>query len=136
MVFMDVSWVSERTNMWDAIGVGSYGLLFALVESIIIFIVLTLVGYLTPKQWTVDKRISFLSMLMLLLALWAMIGQLLFLWNVSLPAPLLQWARAIGTSIEIFIYHLRLVIVIPTIADTGVSIHPVGQICQIHAGTD
>ncbi len=114
LVFMDVSWVSERTNMWDAIGVGSYGLLFALVESIIIFIVFTLAGYLTPKQWTVDRRIAFLSMLMLLLALWAMIGQLLFLWNVSLPASVLQWLAQSGHPLR-YLYALSLVIVIPSI---------------------
>ena len=44
MAFRDISWVAERTNLWDAIGVLGYGLVFALVESILIFLVLALLG--------------------------------------------------------------------------------------------
>ena len=51
LVFRDISWLTERTNAWDAIGVASYGMVFAFVESVVIFLVLALLGLLTPKQW-------------------------------------------------------------------------------------
>lgn len=35
LIFRDVSWVAERINMWDAIGVASYGLVLAFIESLI-----------------------------------------------------------------------------------------------------
>jgi len=30
LAFRDFSWLTERTNLWDAIGVLSYGLIYAL----------------------------------------------------------------------------------------------------------
>ena len=91
LVFRDVSWVAERTNAWDAVGVGSYGVLFALVESLLAFLVVVLLGLLTPKQWDDSRRIGFLSLLFLITAVWGMIGQLLFLWNIQLPPQAMQF---------------------------------------------
>ena len=39
LAFRDFSWVTERTNSWDALGVVSYGLIFALIESVAVFLV-------------------------------------------------------------------------------------------------
>ena len=94
MAFRDLSWVAERTNLWDAIGVLAYGVVFALVESIVIFLVLALLGLFTPMQWDSDRRIAFLGLLILLTSLWGMISQLLFIWNVFLPAPAVQLLRS------------------------------------------
>src|SRR5512141_1446140 len=46
LAFRDVSWVTERTNSWDAVGVVAYGLLFTLVESVLVFGIMTLLGFL------------------------------------------------------------------------------------------
>ena len=35
LVFRDVTWVVERFGEWDAVGLVSYALMFALVESLI-----------------------------------------------------------------------------------------------------
>ena len=32
LAFRDLPWLTDRTNAWDAFGVMSYGLIFALVE--------------------------------------------------------------------------------------------------------
>ena len=87
----DMSWAVQRTNLWDAIGLVSYGLIYALAECIIIFCIVTLIGFIVPQHWNVDKRIALLSLLFLLTSLWAIIAQLFFLWNVSLPIPLLKF---------------------------------------------
>ena len=91
LVFRDVSWVTERTNAWDAVGVVSYGMLFALVESLLAFVVVVLLGFLTPKHWDANRRTTFLSLLVLITVLWGLIGQLLFLWNIQLPPPVMQF---------------------------------------------
>lgn len=114
MAFRDISWLTERTNLWDAIGVVSYGLLFAFVESVMIFLVLALVGLMMPSQWSSDRRVTFLALLILLLSLWGMISQLLFLWNVFLPASVIQLLRNSGHALRI-LYTASLAIVIPTI---------------------
>lgn len=114
LVFQDVSWVTERTNSWDAIGVASYGMLFALVESILVFILFALIGFVTPKQWNADKRIAFLSMVYLLLAAWGILAQLVFLWDVQLPSSTMQFLSGSGHPLR-WLYAGTLAIVIPTI---------------------
>src|SRR5512138_2498857 len=87
LAFRDVSWVTERTNAWDAVGVVSYGLLFTLVETLALFIIMALLGYITPARWKSDRRVALLSLLMLLASLWAILEQLFFL----LPGRLPSW---------------------------------------------
>ena len=90
LVLRDFSWVSERTNAWDAVGVAAYGMVFAFVESVIVFAVIVLLGFLLPLQWEENKRLSFLSLLIFIVALWAILGQLYFLLGLSLPTSLIQ----------------------------------------------
>ena len=85
LAFRDVSWLTERTNAWDAVGVVSYGLVFAFLESVIIFLVVALLGYLASGRWNQDRRIALLTVLVFMSALWAMLGQLLYLLDTPLP---------------------------------------------------
>jgi hypothetical protein len=85
LAFRDLSWLTDRTNAWDAVGVLCYGLLFALVESILLFVVTALLGLLVPPRWDIKRRIGLLSVLVLLLSVWSMLEQLYFLAEVRLP---------------------------------------------------
>jgi hypothetical protein len=114
MVFRDISWLAERTNLWDAIGVASYGMLFAFVESVLLFLVVLLVGLVIPKQWHSDRRITFLALLILITSAWGMISQLLFLWNLSLPLPAIQFLRGSQHPLRV-LYAGSLVIVSSTV---------------------
>ncbi len=114
LVFRDISWISARTNAWDAIGVASYAMIFAFTESVLIFLVAALVGFIIPRGWQPDRRIAFLGLLVLITSLWGMISQLLFLWNVSLPAQAIQFLRSSGHPLR-FLYAGGLVIVTPTV---------------------
>ncbi len=114
LIFRDISWLAERTNLWDAIGAASYGMLFALSESVLIFLVVALLGLVIPAQWSPDRRIAFLALLILLLSMWGMISQLLFLWDVSLPARAIEFLRSSSHPLRI-LYAACLVIVAPTI---------------------
>jgi len=114
LVFRDISWLTERTNAWDAIGVASYGMVFAFIESVVIFLVVALLGLLMPKQWEYDRRIAFLGLLILLTSLWGIISQLLFLWNVFLPAQAIEFLRNSSHPLRI-IYAACLMVVTPTI---------------------
>jgi hypothetical protein len=114
LAFRDISWVTERTNAWDAIGVVSYGLIFAFVESVVIFLIFALLGLLTPKQWESDRRITFLAFLVLITSVWGMISQLLFLWNVSLPEQAIEFLRRSNHPLRIM-YAACLIVVTPTV---------------------
>ena len=96
LVLRDFSWVAERTNAWDAVGVAAYGMMFAFVESVFAFAIVVLVGFVLPKQWDEKKRISFLGLLVFLVALWAIIGQLYFLLNIDLPSGLIMFLVGSG----------------------------------------
>jgi len=114
LVFRDISWLTERTNAWDAIGVASYGMIFAFTESVVIFVVAALLGFLTPKHWETDQRIAFLGLLILIASVWGMIGQLLFLWNIFLPEQAIQFLRNSSHPLRI-IYAVCLTVVTPTV---------------------
>jgi len=114
LIFRDMSWVIERTNVWDAIGVGSYGMIRAFAESVVVFVIFSVLGFLTPANWMIDRRIAFLSLLVILLSAWGMIAQLLFLWNVSPPESVLRFLAESGHPVRIMI-AASLAIVTPTI---------------------
>jgi hypothetical protein len=115
LVFQDVSWVAERTNAWDAVGVASYAMVFAFVESLLVFLIMVIVGFVTPHQWGANKRIAFLTLLILITSLWAIISQLLFLWNINLPGSTILFLARSGHPLWIM-YGVSLAVVIPTVA--------------------
>ena len=85
LVLRDISWVTERTNAWDAVGVGAYGLLIALVESLFVFVIALGLGFLISKYWDEDTRVGLMSSLIFLVAVWAMLGQLYALSEYPVP---------------------------------------------------
>lgn len=85
--FNDYDWVAKRTNAWDAIGVGAYGLVFAFIESALLFLGVSLLGFLVSTKWDENHRVALLSALVLITSLWAMFGQLYILWGLSIPLP-------------------------------------------------
>jgi len=111
--FADFSWIAARTTTWDAIGVMAYGLLFALVESMLIFIIAASAGLLISKNWKETHRIAILSALVFLLSCWVMIGQAYFLWGIPLPGFLLRISAQSDHPVRI-LYVFTAVIVLLT----------------------
>lgn len=114
LVLRDVSWVAERTNFWDAIGVGAYGLLFTFVETCAVFIVFAAIGFLLPPRWTADKRVSFLILLVIIVSIWGIVAQLLFLWNINLPPFVIQLLIRSGRPL-VGLYLISLAFVVPSV---------------------
>lgn len=112
--FRDISWLIDRTNVWDAIGNMSYGMVYAFFESLAFFCILALLGLFTPKQWEVNRRVAFLTVLLLTASIWAMISQLLYLWNIWLPFSWLQVIANTGRPL-LMLYLLSLALVVPTV---------------------
>ena len=86
LAFRDLSWLIDRSNLWDAISVASYGMIFAFAESVLVFLIAIILGFLVSKYWDVQRRIALMSSLVLITALWAMVDQLFALLGISLPA--------------------------------------------------
>jgi hypothetical protein len=118
MFFRDFSWVSERTNTWDAIGVGSYGLMIAFIESLFVFTIAFGLSLLLPQKWSEDKRISIIGAAVLLIAFWAIIGQLYFLMEIHFPSRIIQFTARNSHPLWV-IYSAVLVAIGSTIALAG-----------------
>ncbi len=90
LVLQDYSWVTERTNSWDAIGVGAYGLLVALAESVFVFVVALVLSFLISRKWEESRRLALLFVTIFIVAIWAIINQLYFLFGVTLPGGMMR----------------------------------------------
>lgn len=114
LAFRDVSWVAERTNFWDAIGVVSYGMIFAFVESLLFFLLASFCGLLISQWWGKEKRLAITSILVLVLALWAMLGQLVALQDWDVPDLLLGFL--VGSAHPLRnIYIIILSFIVPSV---------------------
>ena len=114
LIFRDVSWVAERTNAWDAVGVASYGLVYAFVESVIYFAVVASLGLVVSPKWTEDRRVALLSILALVTALWAIDDQAYFVWGSYVPEQFVWYAATLKHPLR-FLYGAALALALPTI---------------------
>ena len=96
LAFRDFDWVTARTNSWDAVGVVSYGLLFALFESVMIFFAVALVGLFVSAKWEEKRRIALLSLLVIIWSIWSMFNQAYFLNEWGTPDWLTNLVIATG----------------------------------------
>jgi hypothetical protein len=101
LAFRDLSWLTDRTNAWDAVGVLCYGLVFAFVESAIVFLITTLLGLLSPRRWDPGRRVGVLSILVLVLSLWAMAAQLFFLTDFQMPGAVIAFLVHSGHPLRV-----------------------------------
>lgn len=114
LAFRDLSWVAERTNAWDAIGVASYGAVFALLESLVVFLVFASLGFLIARPWGQETRLALLSALVLILSSWAIVSQLYFLLDISLPAPIIRLFAQAPHPLRV-LYVIATILVAPTV---------------------
>lgn len=113
LAFNDFSWVTERTDSWDAIGVIAYGLIFALVESLVIFLAFAILGFLVSKKWEEKRRVALSSILVIVVSLWAIVGHLYFLRGISIPPQVIGFFAGFDHPLRI-LYVATLLLVIPT----------------------
>ena len=133
LAFRDLSWLTERTNAWDAIGVGAYGLVFAFIESVVIFLVIVLLGFLVSRRWDEERRIALLSVLALVLALWAIIGQLFFMLAVSVPGGVIGFMAGTAHPLRL-LYAAALALVAPTVLVPTLLVLRSGRASQLIRG--
>jgi hypothetical protein len=106
LFFWDFSWIEERAGTWNAIGVGAYALVIALVESVFVLLVALLLGFLIPKVWSPKVRASTMALIIMLVSVWAILGQLYFIY-----APNLTWLILTLKPLSRSLYMLYLVLV-------------------------
>jgi len=92
----DIQWITERTNLEDALAVGAYGLLGILLESLAVFLAVWGLGHLIGRKWPAETRIALLCWLCLLVSLWAIAGQLVLHYKVDEPGFVIRFAILSG----------------------------------------
>lgn len=115
LAFRDFSWVTERTNSWDALGVVSYGLMFAFIESVLVFLVAALLGFLVSRRWAEDRRIALVGTLVFIVSLWAMAGYLFFMLNIPMPNGTILFFKGLAHPLRV-LYAISLALVGVTVA--------------------
>src|SRR5512146_946653 len=113
LAFRDLSWLTDRTNAWDAVGVLCYGLVFAFIESVLVFVLAVGLGYLLPARWDVKQRVAVMSVLSLLVSLWAIVSQLFFLTGTRVPDAILAFVVRSGHPFRL-VYGVLLLVVAAT----------------------
>lgn len=116
----DFDWVTARTNSWDAVGVVSYGLLFTFFESLVLFAVTALLGFLVSSQWDEKKRIALMGVLVVILSSWSILNQAYFLRAMEPAGQIVVFYVGVGRPL-VALYITALMIVgatfmIPTYA--------------------
>ena len=114
LVMRDFSWLTERTNSWDAFGVGAYGLLIAFAESLFVFLAALVLSLLVPARWEEKKRLTLLIVLVILVALWDIAGQLYFMLGGAWPAGIINLLTGTGHPVRV-LYAIYATLVAPTI---------------------
>jgi hypothetical protein len=115
LAFRDFSWVTERTNSWDAVGVVSYGLIFTFLESVLVFLVAVLLGLFVSGKWAENRRITTIGILVIITSLWAMASYLFFMLNISIPRETILFFKSLAHPLRV-LYAISLALVGPTIA--------------------
>jgi len=114
LAFRDFSWLIDRSNLWDAVSVLSYGLVFAFAESVLVFLIAALLGLLVPKYWMQERRVALLSILVTCLSVWAIFSQLYWLLGLATPGFLIQSLMGVPHPVR-FLYAGALVVVMATV---------------------
>lgn len=119
MLLRDFSWLSERSNTWDAFSVGAYALLYALVDSLLLFALLLVISLLIHPAWG-DKKALLLSATALVTSVWGLLGQLYFTLGSQIPAGIITWLANTAHPLRL----LYLTIFIAVTATLSVALFP------------
>jgi hypothetical protein len=114
LIFNDVEWIAKRSNSWDSVGVASYGLVFAFAESLALFLITALLGFLVSTKWSKERRVGLMAVLVTILTLWAMAEQLYFFMNAPFPGGLVAFFASIGRPLRA-LYVAAFVVILPTV---------------------
>jgi hypothetical protein len=91
---------SRQMRLWDVIGVVAYVQVFALVESVVVFLPLVLLSLALPPSWFRDRFVGLGTGIVYLSAAWFVLAQ----WNDATlrtwgSRELLPWAAAYAASL-------------------------------------
>jgi hypothetical protein len=96
MLIRDVGWVTQRAGTDSFLGLSSLAMLYALVESILFFIILLVLGLLIPWRWPAKRVFSILGFIALWAPVWDILVQVYRGTEFQHPGFLTSWLFSTG----------------------------------------
>jgi len=81
MVFRDIEFIAERTEMWDAVGYAGYTMMFTLVESLILAAIVWALSLLLPRKLSNQRALSVSGSVFLIFAVTSIVDMAFHAFN-------------------------------------------------------
>jgi len=134
LVLYDVEWIALRTELGDAIGVGAYAMIYALIESLIFFLLIVASSLLLHWRWEGEKVFAELGFISLWIPVWAGLKQLYRHKELASPNFLAEWLLSTGHPLRYGIVAAGLLLII-IIGSAAVPIYLIGFNHQVEKTT-
>jgi hypothetical protein len=118
MLIRDYGWITQRSGTSSFTGVASLAMIYALVESLIFFFLLLILGLLIPWNWPSKRVFTLSGFLALWIPIWDMLSQSYRAANFANPGFFIIWL--FGTQHPIrYGYPILILIIILTVGLTA-----------------
>ena len=117
--FRNFGSVAEELGQWDAIGVGAYMLVFAMVEILVIFFVIYSLILLIPKRWRQERALAQASTLYLIMSIGLILEQSRAL--IEFPSEGVLW-QAVNYVNNILSSSLAVILLIGAVLAVGLVV--------------
>ena len=121
MLIRDSSWITERSGTDSFIGVASLSMIYALVESLLFFLLLLVLSLLIPWNWPAKKVYALLGFIALWIPIWDIAVQVYRAVDLANPDFLARWLISTHHPIR-YSYPLFALIVLVVISLTALGI--------------
>jgi hypothetical protein len=91
MLIRDAGWIIERSGTDSLIGVAALSMIYALVESILFFLLLLILGLLIPWKWPAKRVFAILGFIALWVPIWDIAAQVYRAADVADPGFFVLW---------------------------------------------
>jgi hypothetical protein len=98
LALRDLQPIAERTNVSDAVGYFAYILLYALSESVFVYVFALVADLLLPRRWSETQRLLALALLSYVSAFWMILNQVNYLSRQG-EGVLLHWINQIDRPV-------------------------------------
>jgi hypothetical protein len=100
MLIRDVGWITQRSGTDSFVSLASLTMVYALVESILFFGLLLILGLLIPWRWQPKRVFAILGFIALWIPIWDMLNQVLRATDMKNPGFMVGWLFSTGHPIR------------------------------------
>jgi hypothetical protein len=121
MLIRDAGWITERSGTGSIIGVASLSMIYALVESLLFFLLLLILGLVIPWKWNSKRVFAILGFIALWIPIWDMASQAYRAADMANPGFFVSWLFATQHPLR-YAYPLLALVGLAVIALTAAGI--------------